>query len=516
MNRERRYGIFFIICILFFLMSCNTTLRLPSEKTETPPPPAETPTLENPTTKPASPPPNTTGSLSKQGKTSTLNNAFDKLHQYSNDIYRSQKIASISETSFKESTQRWDEGSWGRGYFSWFVDIPEINNSGKSNENAYLNWYKANGNKFWGAHPLIRDTARRIVAYIYQYRSGDKQSDYKAKIERGLQYLVHQQTVNISKANFGSFVTWTNRPAKDQVNIDETMAPNFGTVYSTGLAVRALVEGHFFLEQEGWSDIVKKKDIELTVSRAADWLVKHTKNYDTGSIQKVPAKASGSPVNYRAFALWGLTSAYRMTQDLQYLNRAAEVYLENIAGYQDTDGAWYYNYASGEKFHDTAPGYMGITLRSLADLYDVIPENLINSNKTPDLTDDNIAQLKRQIILTIDHFMAPGNGAEPKTGTTSTRLSKEGFVLPYKKMFAESRSHAKTHPGNELILGLYYAYQCNDLFESEEKRESIRQLMETLVERVAILAQKNITTSSDVWMNCIAHFNANVWFDDYE
>jgi len=425
-----------------------------------------------------------------------INKAFANLHQFSEGIYRSQKIGSISKTGFKESEDRWPAGSWGRRYFTWYVDIPTLNNP-KSKKKYFRRWYDDKMN--WSSHPLIRDTARRVVAYINKYRSGDKQDIYVKRIREGMQYLVAQQKANISGIHYGSFIQWAKRPAKNQPNIDDTMPPNFGIEYCTGLAIRALVEGYFFCEDFGWSRTVHKQEVIKAVKTAANWLMRNTLNYDSGTYNQAPQKIVASSINFRCFSLWGLTSAYHLLQDDRYLNRAFDVYKKNISGYQNPDGAWYYNYGNAEHYHDTAPHYTGIVLRALADLYDILPSDFEVTSKQ---------YLKKQIILTINYFLDKGKGIDPKTKHKGTRLQKDVYILPYYKLYEHEPKKAANLLANELVLGLSYAYHCRDLLNKTD-RQKVKKMMNAMLFPIIEKAQSNITISTDVWMNAIAHY-ANV------
>ncbi len=425
-----------------------------------------------------------------------IDKAFENLHQFSESIYRSKKITSIDKNGFKESEERWPAGSWGRGYFTWYVDIPTLNNK-KSKKKYYRRWYDDEMN--WSSHPLIRDTARRVVAYMNKYRAGDRQDIYVKRIREGMQYLVAQQKANISGIHYGSFIQWAKRPAKYQPNIDDTMPPNFGIEYCTGLAIRALVDGYFFCEDFGWSKTVHKQEVIKTVKIAANWLMRNTLNYDSGTYNKAPQKIVASSINFRCFSLWGLTSAYRLLQEDRYLNRAFDVYKKNISGYQNPDGAWYYNYGNAEHYHDTAPHYTGIVLRALADLYDILPSDFDVTSKQ---------HLKKKIILTINYFLEKGKGIDPKTKHKGTRLRKDGYILPYYKLYEHKPKKVASLLGNELVLGLSYTYHCRNLLNSRD-RQKVKKMMNAMLRPIIAKAQSNITISTDVWMNAIAHY-ANI------
>lgn len=430
----------------------------------------------------------------------TIDKAFANLHQFSERIYRSKKITQISENGFKESEERWPAGSWGRGYFTWFVDIPVLYDQ-KNRKKHYLNWYE--NERQWSSHPLIRDTARRVVAYIHKYRGGDQKRVYIERIQAGLRYLVDQQKANTSGWDYGSFIQWTARPGKDQPNIDDTMLPNFGIQYSTGLAIRALVEGYFFCEDIGWPETLRREQVVETVKKAADWLMRISTDFDSGTYNVAPEKISLSPVNYRCLTLWGLTSAYRLLQDSRYLLRAFDVYQRNISGYQDENGAWYYNYGGLEPFHDTTPYYSGIVLRGLADLYDVLPPDFDRGRAGQKF---NKASLKRQIVLTINHFLTPGMGVNPKTGKKDARLQRDGYILPYYKFYDYSPEKAVISPPNELLIGLHYAFNARDLLNEGDKK-NVLNFMNAGIRSVEKEASGTITNSTDVYMNVLAHYS---------
>lgn len=445
-----------------------------------------------------------------------LQAAFSRLHQYSDYIYRSKKISEIDAESYKESSETWEKGSWGRGYFSRYVDAP-LYNGKKDISKDYQEWYLPyNKNvkdeaqfRYWSSYPLIRDTARRLTAYIRAYQANPDSNEFKTLIEDGLRYLVKQHSVNTSSAREGAFVYWRQRPAENLPNTDALLHRNYGNEYTTGLAIRALVEGYYFGDRYGWETPSLKDSILQTVIQSANWLMTISLNYDEGSYDQRPATPSGHVINYRSFALWGLVSAYQLTHDSRYLNRAFNLYAKNIKNYQAPDGAWYYNWASST-YHDTKSFYMGIILRGLVSLYSVTPANYDTDWFIEQDRNQLRSTLKQQITRTINHFLTPGNGydAQKSSSAQLPRLASSGLISSYSKLYEHSPAKATQRNANDLISALSYAYHCKDLFEGEDRRK-LRHFQNAITRPVVKSAQRGITTAADVWMNAIAHYQAS-------
>ncbi|MGV8095154.1 MAG: hypothetical protein AB2L24_25150 [Mangrovibacterium sp.] len=372
--------------------------------------------------------------------------AFTRLHQYSDYIYNSNKLLSADSTGYVlNRNETWGPGSWGRGYFSWYVD--RFLFSGDSSKVNYNRWYKER----WSCHPLVRDNARRVVAYVYRYKTGDRNKEYVEKIAAGVNYLVEQQNNN---KRSGSFLWWNFRKVMDKPDTSEIPDGNATDAeYETALALYALTEGYLFLKQ--LHDPVNEPLLERALSAihiSAKWCFVRSLNYDaTMPDPKYSGKVKPS-INYRAFTLLGLVQAYRVTSDLAYLRRAADIYVKCIKDFQDENGAWYYPDNKGiNTYHDAKPYYMGITLRGLVLLYELLEPTFDDGDRVP-----TKALLANSIYSTINHFLVKGNA-----GPNESRLDGDGRIRQYKM---EGGANYKIS-GAQFNQGIKYALEsslCSD------------------------------------------------------
>jgi|GEM_PF-2547560 len=356
--------------------------------------------------------------------TSTLNNAFSKLHSFSEHIYNSKKIKIIDSENWEEITQTdlnidpawgtltWGTGSWGRGYFTQKVDIYVYN----SKNHKYSDWYSSDSSDNWSSHPLIRDTGRRISAYIHKYRSGDPNSTYNTRIVKGLRYLLGQQR-DTDKTDDGAYIYWRKRPNKNIACKNDIPGPNWAQVYPTAMALRGLSEGYLFLEEENHPNTSLRNDISTAIRKAADWMKAQPEKW----------KNSTGCINYRALCLEGIISAYRVTNDNNDLDDAVDIFEIYINPWQNDDGAWFLLSDCNEAlaYHDTKPCYMGIILRSMVNLYEIIPANYGNKN----LSISSRKNLRNRIIKTINHFLI-GGLAYPND-PEKPRLQSNGKIAQY-------------------------------------------------------------------------------------
>ena len=387
----------------------------------------------------------------------TVSAAFNRVDLFLEYIYAPVKVTAIyppnhtPQYQFDPNNERWGTGCWGRGRFSKDVDR-NVFFKQAINYNFFYNKYDTTHYSsphyfFWTTHPENSYCARIITAYIHRYYfesdqtipNQNRKSRYLDRIIDGLNYLISQQSKD------GGYIQWSRRPGQNIPNTnDNLIAPDFENAYDTGEAIRALVESYYFIKKITPIAILQR-DILNAVRKAANFLT--------------ATSPKNLPVNYRAFTVWGLASAYRLTADSVYLNRATSIYLDQIDSCQNTDGSWHYS----SNYHDTAPWYIGIIIRGLAELYSVLPSSY----------DINIkSQIRNSIYKSINHFLITGmtkDGERRLQGGTNTpplanNLPYDGQIIRY-KYETDYDSPGKT-PKIAIILinGLYQVLHTNGFF----------------------------------------------------
>jgi hypothetical protein len=370
-----------------------------------------------------------------------LETAFQNLHAFSEYLVNAGKITQInppgSSPEFLEDPNlHWGDGSWGRGYFTRYIDLYQYNGE----TDRYGDWWATQPGDYWmGSHPLIRHIARRVCAYIHKYRAGGDsgQSLYLTRIQEALTYMLGQQYLNDGSAYYGSFIMWGGRPDQQTPNLDDdhTGIPlTYPDEYETSCALMALAEGYMFLQEIDLQDDAFMKQLYTAIVRAADWLMVHSVKYDeypdnplsnyTGAIEQVN--------NFKAFAVSGLAYAYAATGKARYLNRGLDIFERCIDQRQllPDDGAW--TYPPRAEFHDTYPYYIGIILRALVDLSEALPPAYGPHAKTIDAADN----LRARVIDAINHFLLPGLAYPTGHGSAYLpRLLPDGEVLQYVEQF---------------------------------------------------------------------------------
>jgi hypothetical protein len=406
--------------------------------------------------------------------------AFTRLHQYSDYIYNSNKLLSVNSTGYVlNRNETWGPGSWGRGYFSWYVD--RFLFSGDSSKVNYNRWYKER----WSCHPLVRDNARRVVAYVYKYKTGDNKEEYIDRIAAGINYLIEQQNNN---KRSGSFLWWNFRKMMDKPDISEIPDGNATDAeYETALALYALTEGYLFLKQ--LHDPANEPLLERALSAihiSAKWCFVRSLGYEvTTPDPKYSGKIKPS-INYRAYTVLGLVQAYRATSEPAYLRRAADTYLKCIKDFQDENGAWYYgDDKANPNYHDAKPYYMGITLRGLVLLYELLEPTFDDGDRI-----QTKAWLANSIYSTINHFLVRGNA-----GPNESRLDRDGRIRQYKM---EGGANYKIS-GAQFNQGIKYALESS-LFSDRDKKALSGILNSSLRATANEVLNGSLSNSSEVDM----------------
>ncbi|WP_123841151.1 T9SS type A sorting domain-containing protein [Chryseobacterium arthrosphaerae] len=259
------------------------------------------------------------------------------------------------------SSDTWPPGAWSRGYFSGYIG-------------NYKKFYEydpdAKYSGFWSSHPQPRDTSKQIRAMIH-YDNYYSNSQNSPTIIQGLEYLISQQVKNTANnLAFGGYIYWWSREGKDifdQIDTPGNISQNSVHVFETGSAIAGLCEGYLYL---------KKNNIQLP-GGLYDAIVNAADNLNTVDLIGYNSE------NYTAFGLWGLTKAYKITQNCKYLEKIIQ--LSNWLLDQQSNepgicnGTWkngVETLPNGQKvYHESKINYHAIILRGLIESLDGIPKS---------------------------------------------------------------------------------------------------------------------------------------------
>jgi len=415
-----------------------------------------------------------------------LKKALDRLHAFSEYIYNPVKIVRIDSLSYTPknltdagNSDRWGAGSWGRGLFSKYVDRFLVDGKEKT---AYYAFYKEHPdtnlrNHYWGNHPIVSYCARTTLAYLNLYFSSDnviRKSFCKERFLAGAKYLIAQQQPN------GGYVQWHWRKNKTNPNTDDNVGLNSINSYATGNAIYALSNVYNYLIQSDDKSPMFIEEIYNTIKKAGNFLISH----DNSRAHK----------NYVSFSIWGLVSAYRITKNEKCLESALKKYSTDVENFQDNNGAWYKNSSETLDYHDAHSPYMGIILKALIDLYDVLPYSYYYETK---------ARLRISIIKGINHFLMT-NIVHENFPTQNVRLAKDGGIYPY----SEQREYTKLK-GRALQLSqvLIYALINDELFTDEEDLLKLKGFLNAVIKyqvNETINYKKVLHINSDIYFESLA------------
>ena len=387
----------------------------------------------------------------------TVSAAFNRVDSFLEYIYRPSKVSilyppnHIPQYQFDPNNVRWPQGCWGRGRFSKDVDR-KIFFKQPINYNFFWNkydtiHYRSPNYFFWTTHPENSYCARIIAAYIHRYYfesdqtipNQSRKSRYLERIIDGLNYLMNQQSKD------GGYIQWLRRPGQNIPNTnDNIITPDFENAYDTGESIRTFVESYYFIKKITPIPTLQR-DILNAIRKAANFL----NITSPGNL----------PVNYRAFTVWGLASAFRLTADSIYLNRAISIYIDEIDSCQNDDGSWHY----GSYYHDTAPWYVGIIIRGLAELFSVIPSSYDAKIKS---------QIRNSIYKSINHFLITGMTKDGgrrlqggnRTPPAANNLPYDGQIIRYKYETDYDAPGKTPQLAIILISGLYQVLHTNGFF----------------------------------------------------
>ncbi|HNX00193.1 MAG TPA: VCBS repeat-containing protein, partial [Candidatus Cloacimonadota bacterium] len=319
----------------------------------------------------------------------------------------------------------WGEGTWRSGYWGSHTGTPPTSTQ--------------------DFHPLARDTSRRIVAYIHAYECNASidQRLCATRIIKGLEYLcsaVREDDTNNTDWNPARILCqlpnghYYYHGGHDNYQDVTNSVDYTKCVYETGLAARALYEGYYFI----------KNNPNLTDLNGNTIDTSELKYYIPKALVKagnalLTVNYSDYNANYHCFGIWGLCSAYKLTNDTKYLNKALQIFVELKEDYnqedrevhngdfntecnQSDDHCLWHNFNG---YHDSYICYMGIIIRGLTELYTTLPEgyNLGNVNR------DNIKSIIIKSLNEIFDRIRISSGPNPYILIPLTNTSEEAEYL---------------------------------------------------------------------------------------
>jgi hypothetical protein len=245
-------------------------------------------------------------------------------------------------------TEKWPEGSWGRGYSTW----PKV-----------LLYPQNEMGLFWACHPLMRDVACFIRGHIFLYLNNKNLATSERLAKAGMDYVLDEQ-IKTGK-NKGSFIWYLKRAGQE----DLAMEPPVNKVqpYETAYALVAMSEYYT-------SGIEYRREEVLTAI-----------NLTTANLLKIKwAKdPSVGNTNLKALGIWSLSASYRATKNEKTYDQIREI-TEILITTQNIDstaenGLWLTggreNIDGYEIHHDTKIYYHMMNIRGLLEAFSITPDS---------------------------------------------------------------------------------------------------------------------------------------------
>ncbi len=394
--------------------------------------------------------------------------AFDTVYSFSETLHAARKLNSPQPDTVTLSGDRWPAGSWGRGYYTRRVDY----NPGRF-PRYYDQWYGAEDNSPEGCTPLIRETGRRILAYLRILSASESADNRFPKLEKrvldGLRYLLDEQRPS------GGFVWWYRRAGLNDCSSSAVASPN---IYSTSIALRALSGAYVYLQQSYADQKTElKRDVVSALGSSVRFLANRKGLFQT---------QEGSNANYRAFAVWAFAGAYEAIGYRRWLRTALRI-ARPVVSNQREDGAWMSILGAGDDiWHDTKINYHGIILRGLAALYEVLPPSWASER----------ALLRESMLAGVNHVINY-NGVPSETQQLRTRIAGDNrFYIYHRNDETPGRSvQATTGSSMYLIQGLLYAREALTL--GAPSKDSLNALIHSSAQGVVRLELSAWTPSPD-------------------
>ncbi|RKS96763.1 T9SS type A sorting domain-containing protein [Chryseobacterium defluvii] len=372
-------------------------------------------------------------------------NDIDNICTISNNYRGLTKISSVDPSNNYQATfnnNTWNSGAWFRGYFSGFEDTLD----------KRTKFYNEN----WSSHPLARSTSKVVRGLIHynNFRGENGNANYNLNIDQivdGLKYL--QTQIQPS----GGVIWWFERPGLNTFDQDDTPGANNIHIYETGHTLATLCDGYMYLKKINKLDRVPNLIQDI--------------NKIAGFIEQIPVPTTDildpstqyNTADYMAFGLWGLSKAYKVTKNCNYLNKVTEICNWFIA-YQSLDntnneeckGTWKFSSQTENNvqiYSNTKIVYHLVCVRGLIEAFDIIPaSSSIREN------------LSNTIKLGVNHIIKKRVRESDQTlswlqfDTNCQTLANIDYAYYY--------DNDQVEP---IALLAYYATLHNDLFNNSEK-----------------------------------------------
>ncbi len=342
-----------------------------------------------------------------------------KIHNFLEYIHESRKLASISNTNYLYSNERWPKGSWGNGFFTDYVEVSNYENR-PADFNGWLQG-TAYGSSidYPSSRPMIRYAGRIIAGYINLYGKGVIDDVIvKQRITGGVKFLLDEQLKidfgNQDEDETGAFMRWYSRPGKYLPNSGGALESGYNQrpeQFDSGFAIEALTGAYFYFKKHSIDNgLFTLDEIVEAIDVAATWMKQHVEIHHNYSHDgSCTVKGHSRNTNQLTCSIWGLINAYKVTKKTTYLESAIDSYERSVDAHQLADGAWTYYQCSNTitypvDYHDSQGHYTGIILRVLIELYEQVfceyPSKIGLG-----LSRQN---LRTKILSTINHFLKPG------------------------------------------------------------------------------------------------------------
>jgi|GEM_PF-1934321 len=375
---------------------------------------------------------------------------FNTLEQTSDDFSGMLKVIGLNTNSnpvwpyvYYSTTDKWPEGTWGRGYNSEYAGF--VNGQNVDGQYEFLN--NNNEGKYWACHPLMRRVAQFVTGHIHLYLVGHNMSYNQDKIEKGIDYILTQQ--NTSGNNSGGFCWWAYRQNKTNINMN--ISENEVEPYETAYALQALSE--YILSGLTY----RKNEVILAIQMASNYM--YNVDWNSTSLNS----------NVRALGLWSLSDAYKVTNECMAYTKIKQISNILITD-QNAIGIWETGTkdADGPNFiwHDTKIEYHMMTLRGLIEAFNV----------TPSQDEGFKYNLSNTIKNGVNHFINYRiSSSSPNVKYAYKYLN--GDDVPY--WIAPEENQYGSQDILEPIIKLTYYAQNSSFFNSSE-RTSLRNLSNKL------------------------------------
>lgn len=354
------------------------------------------------------------------------------------------------------ATEKWPEGSWGRGYHTW----PGVKIYPK---NSYGHYF--------ACRPMIRDVAGFIRGHLYLYLNDKALATSERLIKAGMDFLLEEQ---IKKGkNKGAYIWYLKRADQEDLTMDSPV--NGVQPYETAHALVAMSEFY-----RAGIDYRREEILAAIQLSTANLLkIKWAKDPSVGNS------------NMKSLGAWSLAASYHVTKDEATYDQIVEIG-EILIAAQNIDstlqnGLWLTGgremIEGREIYHDTKIFYHVMNIRGLLETFLITPDS--ESDFKWKLADGIKRGINHIILTRIDMNNRKNHKARYGFQSTNGERLPDWFVDEIVEL--------------EALVKLAY-YSKNSTFFTESEHQSIVNLVGQI---------SNGLNSENVWhINSIGHFMA--------